>query len=252
MVDSIADSGRAGDEPLTFLLARLGDTDPLVRAGAAWSLGKLSTARAVQPLRAAIHDNDWRVRVNAAASLARLNQKTVDDALAELVSDKLGYVRANAVLGMARIHSGATFTRVLQKIRFDRNPWVRLNLLRTAKNHKIQNLVMDTGGAYRSWGELVKAVASQDPDSRVRTVARQLLRPKTSKGQEWIGLYPLDQNRKPVRNKDVILVLPDGLVKAARTDANGELWEEGLVPGRCHLEAPTLDLFAPPTGPKNL
>ena len=66
-------------------------------------------------------------------------------------------------------------------------------------------------------------------------------RKTTASTGHWIGLYLLNMERKPLRSSAFVLVLPSGLLKASTSNPLGESWEEGILEGRCFVEAPHMD-----------
>ena len=243
VVQALGNHPAAARSSLSFLLRVLRSPDPGLRAAAAWSLGQLGAAAALVPLQKATRDRHWSVQVNAAASLARMRSRKTASLLRGLTAARNPHVRANALLGLAWLGDrGAVQKLLLDRLSSDYSPWVRLNAARGLRALGVAPIQLSAELRFTSFGELARHLAQKDPDHRVRSVARELLLPPGTRhaGRDWIVLFLLDHDRKPMRNTQVLLVTPTGLVKAAASDPLGEVWEEGVGQGRCHVEAPRL------------
>ena len=60
---------RIGRPAVDFLIPALDNKDSVVRLRAAWALGQIGDARAVDPLILTLRDGDWAVRMRAAEAL---------------------------------------------------------------------------------------------------------------------------------------------------------------------------------------
>jgi len=229
-----------------FLLDVLDSDDNQLRSAAAWSLGKLAggaglTKGVAQRLMAAARDPDWIVRTNATASLARMRLPGARALLRMLVeTDQVAYVRANAILGLGLIGGDAAGTAPLLVSRLfnDRSPWVRINALRSLRRLGPAVVRSTDGRRWRGVEQVIRTVVSEDLDMRVRKLARQMLKPRDGSGGSWVGLFLLDQARRPLRSALVALITPSGLVRGAVSDPRAELWEENLSDGVCFAELP--------------
>ncbi len=86
--------GQMGDaRALNPLIAALRDEDTVVRTEAAAALGGLADRRAVAPLIRALYDAQWEVRSNAALSLGALADPTAIPHLIRLLDDSSAEVR---------------------------------------------------------------------------------------------------------------------------------------------------------------
>jgi HEAT repeat protein len=65
----------------------LEDNDSVVRLNAAWSLGAIKEAAAVEPLIQALKDSDMDVRANAAAALQEIGEPSVEPLIRALRGD---------------------------------------------------------------------------------------------------------------------------------------------------------------------
>lgn len=232
-----------------LLLKEMDHEDPSLRSAATWALGKLHNPQHLHRLKQAARDRSWMVRANAVAALARLGLKSTQELMRAMALDPIAYVRANALLGLAWSSAHDSIGLLAAKLRNDRSPWVRINALRAlvhlSPSRRAVIPIQDVGIPLSS---LVDSVAREDPDPRVRLTAGRIHRQRHehvagSKG--WIGLYLLDQQRKPLRNTSFILVTPSGLIKAAFSNSLGEAFEEGLKEGQCYAELTPVSL-----GPK--
>lgn len=89
-----------GDEPLEFLLTTLREGDDAQRVRAAWTLGELGDARAVDSLIAAFKDKNADVWKAAAAALFKFGEAAVDPLIAALKGDdRLTRLPSATVLG---------------------------------------------------------------------------------------------------------------------------------------------------------
>jgi HEAT repeat protein len=79
-----------------WLLARLADPEPDVRARAAHALGAIGVVDAAPPLRAALSDTEWPVRAMAAKALGRIHDAEAIPRLCAALRDREWWVRANA------------------------------------------------------------------------------------------------------------------------------------------------------------
>jgi HEAT repeat protein len=240
VLEVLGNDPRASQQVLPFLQRAARHKDTSLRASAAWAMGKLGAPRARPDLERLARDRAWQVQVNAAAGLARLGAAGDRDLLQVLASSPNPYVRANALLGVVRARIPGAARMLGERLRQDRNPWVRLNALRGLMVLGLKRFKLADGRMLKTPEDVVKVVAAEDTDFRVRAAARRLLEPGDSPPSTWIGLTLLDHERRPLRNTLFVLVTPGGLVKAAYSDGLGEAWEEGLKPGRCHVEAPGL------------
>lgn len=241
VVDILGNYPMAWARTLPFLLELLRSEDSALRGNAAWALGKLGQTRAIPGLRRSIRDNQSNVMVNASAALARLGGRGHIPLLRTLARSGNAYVRANALVGLTRAKDGESRKLMKQLLDQDQNPWVRLNALRGLKVLGLAPQNRPPKEAPSSVEQFIRQVARDDLDLRVRAQAGQLLKaPAPSKpATTWIGLYLLQQDRRPLRDGPFMLITPRGLIKAALSDSLGEAWEEGLNPGRCHVEAPS-------------
>ena len=242
-------SGRSSHETLAAFMLRLMEVpQPSLRAAAAWSLGRVpgtARRRAWRALQKASKDHHWSVRVNATASLARLQHPRSSSTLRALCGSRNPHVRANALLGLAWLarrdaaNAGETRKMLVRRLASDLNPWVRLNALRGLLALGITRVELSAQVVFKSTKKLLEHLAQKDPDRRVRLVVKDLLDPGLREaGQDWIGLFLLDLEKKPMRNAPFLLVIPSGLVMAATSDPLGEYWMEGIPQGRCFVEAP--------------
>ena len=87
-------------EPLSEVLLRDGDAD--VRASAAWALGEIGDASAVETLIKALNDEDSGVREKAVAALGKMG-KDAFEPLVQALSAKKARVRKGAALALGNL-----------------------------------------------------------------------------------------------------------------------------------------------------
>ncbi len=87
---------RMGARTVEPLISALRQENPLVRSGAAMTLGKMTDTRAVLPLVATLEDVDANVRMAAAASLGQLEDRRGLDPLLKALQDRVAAVRIAA------------------------------------------------------------------------------------------------------------------------------------------------------------
>ena len=59
--------------------------------------------------------------------------------------------------------------------------------------------------------------------------------------EHWIGIELVDSRKKPVGNAEFVVTLPSGQRVPGTLDAYGKSRIEGIDPGTCTVEFPTLD-----------
>ena len=95
---------RYGKQSATpILLAGLKDPEPLVRAEAALTLGKIRATSAVSPVSALLRDTDEHVRGAAAYALGLLGDAAARPSLRALLEDEAAFVRAIAGESLNRL-----------------------------------------------------------------------------------------------------------------------------------------------------
>lgn len=83
-------------DAVPWLLDRLGDAEPDVRARAAHAVGAIGVVDASSPLRRALSDSAWPVRAMAAKALGRIHDAEAIPQLCAALRDREWWVRANA------------------------------------------------------------------------------------------------------------------------------------------------------------
>jgi len=89
-------------ESIPWLLDRMGDPEPDVRARAAHALGSIGVIAAAGRLRAALGDPAWPVRAMAAKALGRIHDAAAIPRLCVALCDAEWWVRANAAEALRR------------------------------------------------------------------------------------------------------------------------------------------------------
>lgn len=98
---ALANMGPPAVEPLC---AALQDKNVQVQRGAAFALGGIRDARAVEPLIAMLHERDhWDVRATAANALGKLGDVRAVEPLNQALQDEHGDVRERAAWALRRI-----------------------------------------------------------------------------------------------------------------------------------------------------
>ncbi len=237
VLEMLGNNPQDHERTLPFLLDALKASDPNLRAAAAWALGKLGAGGADLALRKAAKDKHWGVQVNATASLARLGSKKSGALFKRLVASRNPYLRANALWGLWALKDKGSVDIMRQRLREDLNPWVRVNALRGLVKLGFDRVEVGSE-ELETPKKLLAHMAHKDHDQRVRLVARAMIKNRAPKKGHWIGLYLLNMEKKPLRSKPFVLVTPSGLLKASTSNPLGESWEEGILEGRCFVEAP--------------
>ena len=94
---------------LDQLIATLGtDSEPEVRARAAWALDNLNDATAMRALIQALSDSDWNVRSNAGWALVHLGEVVADDVREVAAENPNPDAREMAILILNRITTSST------------------------------------------------------------------------------------------------------------------------------------------------
>lgn len=101
----IAKEVKLGDTIVITLIKVLQDPDWDVRETAAWALGELGDARAIDPLIEALQDANKEVRRAAAKALGELGDARVIDPLTEVLQDKNLEVQKAAQEALARLQT---------------------------------------------------------------------------------------------------------------------------------------------------
>lgn len=112
-------------EVLPILTRLASDPVPYIRAGAAYSIGELSTSEAAEMVRTLGRDRDPQVRGSAAQVIGKLPYAWVPEELTRLVQDESPDVRANALVGWGSLKGGMP-EKLLRKVLRDPAPRVRL------------------------------------------------------------------------------------------------------------------------------
>jgi len=110
-------------ESVPWLLARLSDGGPDVRARAAHALGVIGAPDASPSLRAALVDPEWPVRAMAAKALGRIHDVESIPGLRAALMDRDWWVRANAAVALRRL--GPSGIDALEGALADEDPYAR-------------------------------------------------------------------------------------------------------------------------------
>ena len=61
------------------------------------------------------------------------------------------------------------------------------------------------------------------------------------KFNDWLKVKLVDQHEKMLGEQDYVIQLPNGKEVKGKSDAEGQISEEGLPPGRCRIELPKIE-----------
>jgi HEAT repeat protein len=87
------------------------------------------------------------------------------------------------------------------------------------------------------WATAEVRALAQDRDPQARKNGELAVRGgRPTPGEDWVALTAVDYDGAPLADVPYLLTLPDGLVKAGRTDERGLAREERLPRGACQLE----------------
>jgi HEAT repeat protein len=225
-VETLGDIG--GDEAQAHLVSALEqDEDPLVRGLAAWALGKTGGDRVTDRLVNALADRGWSVRINAAGALARRADPRAAEAICQaLLDEPRGAYRANLLLAAAATEAPCALAQAREVLRLpDRKTAVaRAAAARVAAAcREVEGAEQTMAGARAH--ALLRSCMAEDPLPWLRALCRQLAGPTEQDegpADDWIEFYLYSEgSRRLRRHSRFLLILPQGLVKAGATDANG-------------------------------
>ncbi len=124
------------------LVKALKGADPVARAQAADTLGKLGKSSAVEPLLEALEDQSSAVRGSAANALGKLNDSRAVEPLIALLQDSEPKVRALAARALGRLGDNRALAP-LQKLAQDADPTVREKAQEAVKKLNATNMTID-------------------------------------------------------------------------------------------------------------
>jgi HEAT repeat protein len=151
---------RKDDRVSTALIERLGSLEASLREVAAFGLGMVQPASAVDPLIRALRDTLPAVRANSAWALGRIGNGRALAPLLPLFRDDHEAVREAAVIAVGRMDSTSTIAALTRVVREDASPSVR----RVAAWALGQ---LDS----REAAPVLAAVVARDTDPRVREMS---------------------------------------------------------------------------------
>lgn len=207
------------------------DESPLVRAAAAWALGRHPGAESVRALEAALDDPGWGVATNAIASLAALDARGAAARICRHARD------ADPMLAAAALRAGVTLAA----------PCGRPEALRqalAARSGLVREIAarLLAGTQDREARDALQTCADLELDSAVARACGDALRHRSdarAPASEWTELYLYATDGRTLRpHARTLLVLPDGRIKAAVTDLHGFAREEPVPEGSVRVEDP--------------
>jgi HEAT repeat protein len=221
---------RTRRESIPMLRALLADSDPTVRAEAAWSIGEIADSAELGGLLPLVHAPDADPAINATGAIARIAARShapdlAAGALCPLLDDARSYVRANAAAGLAlalaRCGDGSVERRLLAD---DVEP-VRLAAARAI--------------AQRSLGALdLRALDRCTTSDRSGAVARRCREgaPSLVGSTHPVELYiASDATSEPRPGSSFVAEFADGVLRATRTDRRGAAFDAAAPQGDVSL-----------------
>jgi HEAT repeat protein len=191
-VDWLSKLGTSAVEPF---LAALRDTDPQIRANAAWAFSKIKDPSAVEPLIAALQDTDIRVRNNACAALGALGDSRAVEPLIAVLTNPSSGVHTTAAIALGVLRDPRAVEPLIAALK---DPG---NVTRFTAAHALALI-----GDSRAVGPLTAALSDPDPlvhpvvvDSlaRIRRLADKQDELATGKGADGIQPTAECQSQSP-------------------------------------------------------
>ncbi len=217
----------------------LEDTDPAVRANAAWSLAAVGDADDVAPLFALIEDRDLAVAANAVAGVALLGRRLERDVAPELchaLDDSRSYVQANALTGLRLTdaacpqpetpawllehHPAEEVRLAAARLLRDRPRWAE-----GAPEPLARCAAKDVSGRVASACSSLQDTAGEDVAADTRTVAVTVL------------VVPVG-SLAPASRVPFGLVRADGFIRSGLSDRRGAVSEASAPRGPLRLTLP--------------
>ncbi len=221
-----------GDATALALARRLlADSDPSVRAQAAWSLGAIGDPSDIARLDAVSRGAAIEAAIDAIAGLARITARSrtpdaASRALCPRVSDPIAFVRANAIAGLAlagaRCDDGSAERAVLAN---DPAEDVRAAAaLAIGRKPSVED------------ARALDRCARNDPSSAVaaRCRARAATSPEGKTHPALIYVVP-DGSDTPTPNTSYALSFADGTLRVGATDRRGAVFEPLAPEGEVRL-----------------
>jgi len=229
-IASVLAARRTRADSIPMLRTLLADSDPTVRAEAAWSIGEIGGPGDVPALGPLVRAPDAEPAIDATGAIARIARRTHTPdlavaALCPLLHDPRSYVRANATaglaLGAARCGDGSLERRILAD---DTEP-VRLAAARA--------IVQRPLGAVDS--SALDQCATSDRSGAVARLCREGASPLSS-ATHSVELYiASDATPEPRPGSPFVAEFADGLLRAGRTDRRGAVFDAAAPQGDVSL-----------------
>lgn len=228
----------AHSDAAPVLQTLLSDTDPGVRANAAWSLGAVGSAPALPQLAALRTDVDLPVAANAIAALARIAARDGADVAAMLcaaLDDERAMVLANALAGLRQL--SATCARA------EAAAW-------WLEHHPSEEVRLAAARLIRDrWTSLAPGAlsrcASRDVSGRVAiecaaSPGAEPSDPRPVSGDVAdVGVLVVNTGEtSPVPRAPFALVRADGFIRSGMSDRRGAVWEASAPRGSLRLTLP--------------
>jgi HEAT repeat protein len=237
--------GAHGVDPgATPLLATLAaDSDPSVRAQAAWSLGAAGAPGASKLVEKLVDDGAMSVAANALGALARIALRApaapAPPAICKALTDDRPYVRANALGGLALLARGARpatcgdGSLARRSLGEDTNEAVR-----TASARLGGAIVATSAADAPPWRAALERCVLADPSGAVAGSCRDALRPPPgvdASTQALVVFIAPDDGGAPVARGAYAIERPDGLLHTGNADRRGAVVELDLPRGVVRL-----------------
>jgi HEAT repeat protein len=166
--------GSATTEILHQLVAA---EDPLTRAMAAWTLGRLGAGSAVEPLALALKDKDPLVRIAAARAIGRARFLPVKADVEKLLEDKDSSVRRGAALALVGFFDRQGLPEI-DVVAFDAH-------VPAAERVSVLEELDEAGDGLAASSRWIAALS--DPVDSVRLAARAALARRVSADEVFVG-----------------------------------------------------------------
>ena len=216
------------------VVALLSDSDPAVRANAAWTLGAIGEADGAAPLVAALTGLDVAVAGNAAVALAGLalrdksTQPGAVEALCKALDDHRPYVRVNALVGL--------------RLMGQRCDGTARRLLLRDRHWRVRLAAAELVGSIKTAGEedrrALRRCALDERDAAVASRCETPSRRASGTGTGALVYVVPDGKTEPLARSAFALVLPNGALRLGVADRRGALFVREPPNGPLRLAIP--------------
>ena len=228
----IAEALSVHPEAIATLRVLAHDSEPSVRANAAWSLGAAGTPNDAKALALMLNERESTVAGNAAAALGRLGARgaPVREVLCRAAEDERPYVRANAFSGLAVARARCASGAERDALAGDPAEIVRVAAARLLSAVSSPDMAADRGSLERCVADEQSAVVSAVCKAPAQTVFTRTAR---------VSVYVVPVGAtEPQPRSPFALVRADGLVRLGVSDRRGVVSENDAPSGALRLEVP--------------